>query len=93
MEPEWRAARMENTHAVGPVALYDPALPVQKFDHFTNSAMVAGAAWDRLCLDDLSFLQVLVKTITILCTLTTTVICSLQPTSGNCLTGRHISKL
>lgn len=26
VEPEWRAERMENTHAVGPVALYDPGL-------------------------------------------------------------------
>lgn len=51
--------------------------------------LVAVVAWDRLCL----FLQVLVKTITILCTLTTAVICLVQTTSGKCLTGQHISTL
>lgn len=62
--------------------------------HLSKSLiMVTVAAWDRFWLDDLFFPQVLVKTLTILCTRSTTVVCLAQTTSGNCLTGPHISNL
>lgn len=87
VEPERRASRMEDTRAVEPVALYDPTL------RLPTRLILPWLHWSRPRAVDLLSSQAPVKTTTILCTLTTPAICSVQTTSGKCLTGPHISTL